>query len=205
MDFTDASDIVFRATTGKWWAVVVEISRTKKTGQSVLVGTTSVEQSDALCEQLHKLEFHMRVLNAKSENVEREAEIVARSGRFGVSVRLINPGLYRLFAFIVIAASQLQLNISCVLEHLIAGLTTFLRKAIQALIMATLEMLNALIAVNGDNLGSTTYGVIIEELSTVMRYWLARGCTRLKPLHESADSDQEDDDREDDDSRGGRK
>ncbi|KAL6548010.1 hypothetical protein OROHE_009715 [Orobanche hederae] len=72
-------------------------------------------------------------------------------------------------AFVVIDASQLQLNISCVLEHLIAGITTFLRKAIQALIMATLEMLNALIAANGDKLGSAAYGVIIEELSTVMK------------------------------------
>lgn len=50
----DESDVVFRATTGKWRAVVVEISRMHKTGQPVLVGTTSVEQSDALSEQLRE-------------------------------------------------------------------------------------------------------------------------------------------------------
>ncbi|KAL6575316.1 AAA ATPase [Orobanche minor] len=38
-------------------------------------------------------------------------------------------------AFVVIAVSQLQPNMSRVLEHLIAGLTTFLRKAIQALLV----------------------------------------------------------------------
>ncbi|KAL6579128.1 Cullin-associated NEDD8-dissociated protein 1 [Orobanche minor] len=82
-------------------------------------------------------------------------------------------------AFVVIVVSQLQLNILCVLEHLIVGLTTFLWKlvysqiyAIQALIMAPLETLNALIAANGDKLRSAAYGAIIEELSTVIRFFV---------------------------------
>ncbi|XP_054809641.1 protein translocase subunit SecA, chloroplastic [Prosopis cineraria] len=79
----DESDVVFRATTGKWQAVVVEISRMHKTGRPVLVGTTSVEQSDSLSEQLKEAGIPHEVLNAKPENVEREAEIVAQSGRFG--------------------------------------------------------------------------------------------------------------------------
>ncbi|EEF47163.1 conserved hypothetical protein [Ricinus communis] len=79
----DESDVVFRATTGKWRAVVVEISRMNKTGRPVLVGTTSVEQSDALSEQLQEAGISHEVLNAKPENVEREAEIVAQSGRLG--------------------------------------------------------------------------------------------------------------------------
>ncbi|CAN1199240.1 Protein translocase subunit SECA1, chloroplastic [Linum perenne] len=79
----DDSDVVFRATVGKWRAVVVEISRMHKTGRPVLVGTTSVEQSDALSVQLQEAEIPHEVLNAKPENVEREAEIVAQSGRLG--------------------------------------------------------------------------------------------------------------------------
>ncbi|XP_047307505.1 protein translocase subunit SecA, chloroplastic [Impatiens glandulifera] len=79
----DESDVVFRSTTGKWRAVVVEISRMHKTGRPVLVGTTSVEQSDALSELLQEAAIPHEVLNAKPENVEREAEIVAQSGRFG--------------------------------------------------------------------------------------------------------------------------
>ncbi|KDP28343.1 hypothetical protein JCGZ_14114 [Jatropha curcas] len=79
----DESDVVFRATTGKWRAVVVEISRMYKTGRPVLVGTTSVEQSDALSEQLQETGIPHEILNAKPENVEREAEIVAQSGRLG--------------------------------------------------------------------------------------------------------------------------
>ncbi|XP_065859886.1 protein translocase subunit SECA1, chloroplastic [Euphorbia lathyris] len=79
----DESDVVFKATNGKWRAVVVEISRMHKTGRPVLVGTTSVEQSDALSEQLKEAGIPHEVLNAKPENVEREAEIVAQSGRSG--------------------------------------------------------------------------------------------------------------------------
>ncbi|XP_057422764.1 protein translocase subunit SecA, chloroplastic [Lotus japonicus] len=79
----DDSDVVFRATTGKWRAVVVEISRMHKTGRPVLVGTTSVEQSDSLSEQLKEVGIPHEVLNAKPENVEREAEIVTQSGRLG--------------------------------------------------------------------------------------------------------------------------
>lgn len=79
----DESDVVFRATKGKWRAVVVEISRMNKTGRPVLVGTTSVEQSDSLSEQLQEVGIPHEVLNAKPENVEREAEIVAQSGRLG--------------------------------------------------------------------------------------------------------------------------
>ncbi|XWS46378.1 hypothetical protein CRYUN_Cryun14cG0060600 [Craigia yunnanensis] len=79
----DESDVVFRATNGKWQAVVVEISRMNKTRRPVLVGTTSVEQSDSLSKQLQHAGISHEVLNAKPENVEREAEIVAQSGRLG--------------------------------------------------------------------------------------------------------------------------
>lgn len=79
----DESDVVFKGSVGKWRAVVVEISRMHKTGRPVLVGTTSVEQSDLLSEQLQEAGIPHEVLNAKPENVEREAEIVAQSGRLG--------------------------------------------------------------------------------------------------------------------------
>ncbi|KAL6615248.1 hypothetical protein ACP70R_037518 [Stipagrostis hirtigluma subsp. patula] len=79
----DESDVVFRATNGKWRAVLVEVSRMNKIGRPVLVGTTSVEQSEFLSDQLREAGIPHEVLNAKPENVEREAEIVAQSGRLG--------------------------------------------------------------------------------------------------------------------------
>uniref|UniRef100_A0A166GKY0 TATA-binding protein interacting (TIP20) domain-containing protein n=1 Tax=Daucus carota subsp. sativus TaxID=79200 RepID=A0A166GKY0_DAUCS len=71
-------------------------------------------------------------------------------------------------AFAVIAASPLHLDLSCVLEHVIAELTAFLRKANRALRQATLGTLNTLIVAYGDKIGSAAYEVIIVELSTLI-------------------------------------
>ncbi|GFZ09540.1 cullin-associated and neddylation dissociated [Actinidia rufa] len=71
-------------------------------------------------------------------------------------------------AFAVIAASPLHIDLSCVLEHVIAELTAFLRKANRALRQATLGTLNSLIVAYGDKIGSTAYEVIITELSTLI-------------------------------------
>lgn len=54
-----------------------------KTGRPVLVGTTSVEKSEIVCSLLQEAGIPFEVLNAKPENVERESEIVAQSGRKG--------------------------------------------------------------------------------------------------------------------------
>eukprot|EP00887_Chlorella_sp_A99_P001989 scaffold18.g1989.t1 len=79
----DNPDVVFRTETGKWRAVVQEIQRMHKTGRPVLVGTTSVEKSEQLAGMLDELGIPYQLLNAKPENVERESEIVAQSGRKG--------------------------------------------------------------------------------------------------------------------------
>ncbi|KAG6781866.1 hypothetical protein POTOM_011249 [Populus tomentosa] len=71
-------------------------------------------------------------------------------------------------AFAVIAASPLLIDLSCVLENVIAELTAFLRKANRALRQATLGTLNSLIVAYGDQIGSSAYEVIIVELSTLI-------------------------------------
>ncbi|KAK2966552.1 hypothetical protein RJ640_014521 [Escallonia rubra] len=71
-------------------------------------------------------------------------------------------------AFAVIAASPLHLDLSCVLDHVIAELTAFLRKANRALRQATLGTLNTLIVAYGDKIGSAAYEVIIVELSALI-------------------------------------
>ena len=79
----DAQDVVFRSESGKWNAVRREIARMHKKGRPVLVGTTSVERSEAIAELLDEDGIAYELLNAKPENDEREAEIVAQSGRRG--------------------------------------------------------------------------------------------------------------------------
>ena len=57
--------MVFRVASGKWRAVVSEISRMYKTGRPVLIGTTSVEQSEALGKQLDEVEIPYQVLRTE--------------------------------------------------------------------------------------------------------------------------------------------
>ncbi|KAI4375458.1 hypothetical protein MLD38_013325 [Melastoma candidum] len=64
-------------------------------------------------------------------------------------------------AFAVIATSPLKVHLSCVLDHVIAELTAFLRKANRALRQATLGTLNSLISAYGDSIDSSAY----EKLS----------------------------------------
>ncbi|KAK1382847.1 Cullin-associated NEDD8-dissociated protein 1 [Heracleum sosnowskyi] len=73
-------------------------------------------------------------------------------------------------AFAVIAASPVHLDLSCVLEHVIAELTAFLRKDNPALREATLETLNTLVQGYGDKISSTSFEVILAELSSLIRY-----------------------------------
>ena len=79
----DSTDVVFRSESGKWNAVRREIARMHKKGRPVLVGTTSVERSEAIARLLDEDGIACELLNAKPENVERESEIVAQSGRKG--------------------------------------------------------------------------------------------------------------------------
>ncbi|GBF93465.1 translocase subunit chloroplastic [Raphidocelis subcapitata] len=79
----DNPDVVFRLEQYKWKAVVTEIARIHSEGRPVLVGTTSVEKSELISGMLTEQGIKHRVLNAKPENVEKESEIVAQSGRRG--------------------------------------------------------------------------------------------------------------------------
>jgi preprotein translocase subunit SecA len=75
-------DVVYRTSKEKYFAAADEIQRLHATGQPVLVGTTSIEKSERLAELLKKKAIKHSVLNAKQH--EKEAEIVAQAGRFGM-------------------------------------------------------------------------------------------------------------------------
>lgn len=74
-------DLVYGTAKEKWDAVVEEIIRTNKTGRPILVGTTSIENSEMLSRRLSRYGVEHEVLNAKHH--EREAKIVARAGQLG--------------------------------------------------------------------------------------------------------------------------
>lgn len=77
----DLSDAVYKTTRAKLTAVVEEIAKAHKTGQPVLVGTTSIDKNEILSDLLKRKGVPHEVLNAK--NHEREAEIIAMAGEKG--------------------------------------------------------------------------------------------------------------------------
>jgi preprotein translocase subunit SecA len=77
------SDVVYKTESAKWKAVAEECAEMHEKGRPVLVGTTSVEKSELLSQLLSERNIPHNLLNAKPENVEREAEIVAQAGRRG--------------------------------------------------------------------------------------------------------------------------
>ena len=79
----DLADVVYKTEEAKWKAVAKECAEMHAVGRPTLVGTTSVEKSELLSQLLVQLEIPFQLLNAKPENVEREAEIIAQAGRSG--------------------------------------------------------------------------------------------------------------------------
>jgi preprotein translocase subunit SecA len=79
----DLADVVYKTERGKWLAVAQECAEMHEKGRPVLVGTTSVENSEHLSVLLRERGIPHNLLNAKPENVERESEIVAQAGRKG--------------------------------------------------------------------------------------------------------------------------
>ena len=78
----DMPDLIFKTKEAKYRAVVRDVVERHKTGQPILVGTTSITQSEMLSDMLTKAGVPHNVLNAKHH--EKEAEIVANAGQYGM-------------------------------------------------------------------------------------------------------------------------
>ena len=77
----DNDDEVYRTAEEKWAAIIARIEEGKKTGQPILVGTTSIEKSEVLDKLLSEKNIEHNVLNARYH--EQEARIIAQAGSFG--------------------------------------------------------------------------------------------------------------------------
>jgi len=75
------NDVVYKSQKEKLNAAADEIAELYKIGRPVLVGTTSIEKSEALSALLKRRGIPHQVLNAKPMYAEHEAEIVAQAGR----------------------------------------------------------------------------------------------------------------------------
>jgi preprotein translocase subunit SecA len=77
----DYDDLVFRDYQSKVNRIIEEVKRLHKEGRPILIGTTSIEQSEKLSKYLSKNGIKHHVLNAKTE--EDEAKIIALAGQKG--------------------------------------------------------------------------------------------------------------------------
>lgn len=77
----DKADAIYKNVTAKFKAIAAETKKLNDKGQPVLIGTISVEKSEALSTLLKSHGIKHNVLNAKQH--EREAEIVANAGQKG--------------------------------------------------------------------------------------------------------------------------
>ena len=78
----DELDLIYKTSKEKFDAVILDIRECHERGQPVLVGTTSIENSELISNLLQSAKLQHQVLNAKQH--AREAEIVAQAGRPGV-------------------------------------------------------------------------------------------------------------------------
>ncbi len=77
----DLNDQIYRTEKEKISAIINNIKESNKIGQPILVGTTSIEKSEQLSDNLKKNNISHNVLNAKHH--EKEASIIAQAGRLG--------------------------------------------------------------------------------------------------------------------------
>jgi len=79
----DYDDAVYRTHDAKVRAAVSEVVRASRSGRPVLVGTTSVTDSERFVEALAESDIHASLLNARAENAALESRLVAQAGRIG--------------------------------------------------------------------------------------------------------------------------
>ncbi|MDE3113114.1 MAG: preprotein translocase subunit SecA [Chloroflexota bacterium] len=90
----DHPDLVYKTEQGKWDAVIAEVKERHTKGQPILIGTTSVEKSQRLSDEMGRHGIPHEVLNAK--NHEREALIIEKAGQKGavtVSTNMAGRGV----------------------------------------------------------------------------------------------------------------
>jgi preprotein translocase subunit SecA len=79
----DLPDLIYKDQFSKWTAIANQCNTISRTGQPILIGTTTVEKSEMLAQLLNEYQLSYQILNAKPENVRRESEIVAQAGKKG--------------------------------------------------------------------------------------------------------------------------
>nr|YP_009397996.1 preprotein-translocase subunit a [Gredgaria maugeana]ARW67182.1 preprotein-translocase subunit a [Gredgaria maugeana] len=79
----DLSDLVYKDEYNKWQSVANECLDMYKIGRPTLIGTTSIQKSEILSSMLKEINVPHSLLNAKPDNVSKEAKIILQAGQKG--------------------------------------------------------------------------------------------------------------------------
>ena len=77
----DLPDLIYKDQFSKWSAVAQSCSQITSTKQPILIGTTTIEKSEMLAQLLNEYNLSYQLLNARPENIRKEAEIIAQAGK----------------------------------------------------------------------------------------------------------------------------
>ncbi len=77
----DLNDLIYKTKRAKYAAVAAKVEELYRTGQPVLIGTTSIENNQIISSLLKKKNIPHNVLNAK--NHQTEAQIISQAGKYG--------------------------------------------------------------------------------------------------------------------------
>nr|QYB18919.1 subunit A of preprotein-translocase [Climaconeis sp.] len=77
----DLIDLIYKDQLSKWNAIAQECSKISATGQPILIGTTTIEKSEMLAKLLNEYKLNYKILNAKPENIRKEARIISQAGK----------------------------------------------------------------------------------------------------------------------------
>nr|YP_010904020.1 preprotein-translocase subunit a [Caulacanthus ustulatus]WCH57271.1 preprotein-translocase subunit a [Caulacanthus ustulatus] len=136
----DLPDLVYKDEYSKWKAIANECYDMYKTGRPTLIGTTNVEKSEFLANILNEFKIPYNLLNAKPENITREAEIITQAGRksaITISTNMAGRGTdiilggnaYTMTKIVLIDYLQTMLNIPKThkVSHLEASIIKYLK------------------------------------------------------------------------------
>nr|YP_009394907.1 preprotein-translocase subunit a [Polysiphonia stricta]ARW63469.1 preprotein-translocase subunit a [Polysiphonia stricta] len=114
----DLSDLVYQNEYNKWQAIANECLDMYKTGRPTLIGTTSIEKSELLSHMLKEIKVPHKLLNAKPENIIKEAEIISQAGQkysITISTNMAGRGTD------IILGGNPQKNTELVIEQYLSG------------------------------------------------------------------------------------
>ena len=80
----DLPDFLYKDKLSKWTAIAQECYNVSSIGQPILIGTTTVEDSEMFAQLLNEYKLSYQLLNAKPTKIRKEAEIIAQAGKKGM-------------------------------------------------------------------------------------------------------------------------